>query len=49
MTYIEVDIRFRMAPLQMLYIVTLTYIFKVTKFEMLISGKRGEMAKNAQV
>ena len=27
-----------MAPLRMLYIVTLTYIFKVAKFEMVISG-----------
>ena len=27
----------RMAPLQMLYIMTITYIFKVTKFEMRVS------------
>ena len=30
---------------EMLYIVTLTYIFKVTKFEMWISGKRWERLK----
>ena len=29
---IDVDIGHRMAPLRTLYIVTLTYIFKVTKF-----------------
>ena len=32
MTFIEVGIRHRMAPLRMLYIVTLTYIFKVATF-----------------
>ena len=31
MPFIEIDIIHRMAPLRMLYIVTLTYIFKVTK------------------
>ena len=35
----------RMAPLRMLYITTLTYIFKVTNFDMWISGKRWEIAK----
>ena len=39
MTFIEVDIRYRMKPLYMLYLKTLTYIFKVTKLEMLIAGK----------
>ena len=38
-----------MAPLRMSYIMTLTYIFKVTKFEMRISWKRWELTKNAQV
>ena len=38
-----------MAPLQMLYIVTMTYIFKVTKFEMLIFWKWRELSKYAQV
>ena len=37
------------ATLWMLYIVMLTYIFKVTDFEMWISRKLWELAKNAQV
>ena len=39
---------YRMA-LQMLYIMTLTYVFKVTKFDMWISWKRWELATAAQV
>ena len=39
----------RIVPLQMLSIMTLTYIFKVTNFEMRISGKLWELAKNAHV
>ena len=35
-----VDIRHRMVPLRILYIVILTNIFKVTQLEMLISRKR---------
>ena len=31
-TFIEVDTSYRMVPLQLLYIMTLTYIFKVTTF-----------------
>ena len=31
-TFIEVSISHRMAPLRVFYIVTLTYIFNVTKF-----------------
>ena len=31
-TFIEVDISHRMKPLKILYIVTLTFIFKVTQF-----------------
>ena len=31
-TFIEVDMRHRITPLRLLYIVTLTYIFKDTKF-----------------
>ena len=36
--FVEVDISHRMAPLRMSCIVTLTYIFKVTKYK--ISEKR---------
>ena len=39
----------RMAQLRMLYIMILTYIFKVTNFEMWISRRRRELPKNAQV
>ena len=39
----------RMAPLGMLHIVTLIYIFKVTNSEMWISWQWWELAKNAQV
>ena len=39
MTFIEVDIRYRMEPLYILYLKILTYIFKVTKLEKLIAGK----------
>ena len=39
----------RMAPLRMLCIMTLTYIFKATNFEMWISRKRWELATNAQI
>ena len=31
---------------EMLYIVTMSYIFMVTQFEMLVSGKRCELPKN---
>ena len=37
----------RMAPRQMIYIMTFTCIFKVANFEMWISRKRWEIAKNA--
>ena len=39
----------RMAPLRILNVMTLIYIFTVTNFEMWISRKRWERAKNAQV
>ena len=39
----------RMVPVRMLSIMTLTYIFKVTKFEMWISRKRCKLTKHAQV
>ena len=39
------NIRHWMAPLRMLYVMILTYIFKVTNFEMRISQKRSELAK----
>ena len=39
----------RMAPLQKLYVITLTYIFKVTKIEMWISRNRWELAKNSHL
>ena len=39
----------RMVPLRMLSIMTLSYIFKVTKFEMWLSRKRWALTKNAQV
>ena len=39
----------RVAPPLMLYVMTLTYIFKVTNFEMWIFRKRRELAKNSQV
>ena len=39
----------QMAPLRMLYIMTLTYIFKETNFEIWISWKRWKLAKNAQI
>ena len=42
------DICNRMMPLRMLS-VTLTYIFKITKFEMWISWKRWKLTKHAQV
>ena len=45
----ESGICHRITPLRMLYIVTLTYIFKVTNSEMWISRKRWELAKTAQV
>ena len=50
-TFIEVDISHRIAPLRMLYIVTLTYMFMVTCLEIicLISRKRWQLAKTAQV
>ena len=35
--FVDVDIGHRMALLQMLYIMTLTYIFKVTNFWMWVS------------
>ena len=35
--------------MRMLYVMTLTYIFKVTNFEMKISQNWWELAKNAQV
>ena len=38
----------RMALLRILYIMPLTYIFKVTNFEMWISRKRWELANNAK-
>ena len=38
-----------MVPLRMLLIVTLSYIFKITKFEMWLSRKGWELTKNAQV
>ena len=50
-TFVEIDISHRMAPLRMLYIVTFTYIFKVTKFLdiiYLIFGKWWEIAIIAQ-
>ena len=37
---------YRMAPLLMLYIMILTNVFKVTDFEMKISQKQWELAKN---
>ena len=37
------------APLRMLYIITLTYFYKESNFEMCISRKRWALAKNAQV
>ena len=40
---------YRMATLHMLYIMSLTYIFTITKFEIWISRKLWELAKNAQV
>ena len=51
MNFIKVYIRPRMLPLPLLYIVTLTHIFKNTTFKMLISGKGKwrELAKVAQV
>ena len=52
-TFIEVDTSNRMAPLRMLYIVTLTYFFKVKTFleiyKYKLSGKRWELAKDVQV
>ena len=39
----------RIASLGILYIVTLTYIFKVKKFEMLIVWKQRKLAKSAQL
>ena len=52
-TFIEIDIIHLMALLGMLYIATLTYIFKVTQFLELykytISGKQWEITKIAQV
>ena len=43
------DICRTVAQLQMLSIITLIYIFKVSKFEMWFSWKRWELAKSAQV
>ena len=43
-TFMEVNTIHRMAPLRILYIVTLTWKEKYT-----ISGKWSELAKNAQV
>ena len=43
------DIFHRMAPLRMLYIMTLICFLKVTKFEMCISGKGWELAINCHV
>ena len=39
------DICYRLAPLWMLYVMTLTYIFNVTNFEMSVLWKRWELAK----
>ena len=54
MTFIKVDISHRMAPLQMLYMVTLTYIFKVTTFLELYNIniqnlENGKLVRNAHV
>ena len=38
-----------MVPLGMLYIITLTYIFKVTNFDMWISRKRWKLAESGHV
>ena len=43
----KLGICYRMAPLRMLYIMTF-YIFKVTNFEIWISRKIWELAKNVQ-
>ena len=45
----EVRICYRMAPLRMLYLMTLTHVFKVTNFEMWISRKRWELSQNVQL
>ena len=49
---LKVDISHRMAPLRMLYIVTLIYILNVRKFleiyKYTISGKLLELVKNAE-
>ena len=41
----KLDICHNMAPLQMLYIMTLTHIFKVTNFEMWLYKKRWKLVQ----
>ena len=43
------DICHRMTPLRMLSVITLTYIFNVTNFEMWVSQKCWELPKNTKV